>query len=127
MSVEWKDSYKIGDAEIDAQHQYLFGLINKLIAANNVTDIRALMMLMYKHTREHFVLEEGLMKKRGIPGLDAHIEQHNVILGRLNELSMDVGKGFMNKRAIADLMTDWAMRHVVLEDGALALAVTDNT
>lgn len=34
MTIAWEDVYKIGDAEIDAHHEKLFGLINKLMAAS---------------------------------------------------------------------------------------------
>jgi hemerythrin len=116
MSIEWKDSYKIGDAEVDAQHQYLFELTNELMAVDSMKDLRALMMLLYKHTREHFEHEEALMRKVAYPEVDEHVQHHNKLLDRLNLLSMDVGKGHMSKPAIEALMTEWALRHVTHDD-----------
>ncbi|MBV5299722.1 MAG: hemerythrin family protein [Rhodoferax sp.] len=116
MSIEWNDSYKIGDPEVDQQHQYLFELTNEFIAADSLGDMRSLMIQLYKHTREHFEREEELMRRVKFPGLALHQEQHNQLLRRLSELSMDVGKGYMNKPAIIALMTDWATRHIPLED-----------
>ncbi len=34
MGIEWKDSYRIGDPEIDAQHQEWFGKINAFLSAS---------------------------------------------------------------------------------------------
>lgn len=116
MSIDWKDSYKIGDPEVDTQHQYLFELTNEFIAADSLSKMRSLMILLYKHTREHFEKEEQLMRDLSFPGLAEHREDHNKLLSRLSELSMDVGKGFMNKPAIVGLMTDWATKHIPLED-----------
>lgn len=116
MSIDWKDSYKIGDPEVDQQHQYLFELTNEFIAADSLSAMRSLMILLYKHTREHFEAEEQLMRSVSFPGLALHQEHHNQLLSRLSELSMDVGKGFMNKPAIVGLMTDWATKHIPLED-----------
>ena len=120
MSLEWKDSYKIGNAEIDGQHKYLFELTNELLAVDSMRDLRGLVMLLYKHTREHFAQEEALMVKVGFPGIAAHAEKHNKLLSRLNDLSMDVGKGHMNKAAIAALMSDWVVLHVTQDDAQLA-------
>ena len=116
MSIEWNDSYKIGDPEVDQQHQYLFELTNEFIAADSLGAMRSLMIQLYKHTREHFEREEELMRRVKFPGLTLHQEQHNQLLRRLSELSMDVGKGYMNKPAIIDLMTDWATKHIPQED-----------
>jgi len=116
MTIEWKDSYKIGNAEIDKQHEYLFELTNEMIAVDSMTSLRPLIMLLFKHTREHFELEEALMRKHNMPDVEVHVEGHNKLLNRLSLLSMDVGKGYMNKPAIVALMTDWATKHIPQED-----------
>jgi hemerythrin len=120
MTIEWKDSYKIGNAEIDKQHEYLFELTNEMIAVDSMTSLRPLIMLLFKHTREHFELEEALMRKHNMPDVEVHVEGHNKLLNRLSLLSMDVGKGHMNKRAIAELMSDWALNHVTKDDAKIA-------
>jgi len=116
MSIDWKDNYKIGDPVVDEQHEQLFDLTNQFIAADSLGAMRGLMILLYKHTREHFEKEEQLMREVGFAGLAEHQEHHNKLLCRLGELSMDVGKGHMNKPAIVSLMTDWATKHIPLED-----------
>ena len=124
MTIEWKDSYKIGDAEIDAHHQYLFELTNEFIAADSLKSMRELMILLYRHTRVHFESEEALMRRVGFAGLAEHQEHHNHLLQRLSELSMDVGKGYMNKPAIVALMRDWTTKHIQVEDAQLVAFMT---
>lgn len=116
MTIEWNDSYKLGDDKVDAQHQQLFELASKLLAADDVATVKGLAQELYKHTRIHFEDEEGLMRQHGYPGLAAHIESHNQLLGRLNTLSQDIGKGKLDKPALDTLMADWAMFHIPLED-----------
>ncbi len=116
MSLEWKDSYRMGDPEIDQQHQYLFELTNEFMAVDSLSALRSLLMSLYKHTREHFEQEEALMRKIGFPELELHLEHHNQLLRRLSELSMDVGKGYMNKPAINALMSEWANKHILVDD-----------
>ena len=127
MSLEWKDSYKIGDPEVDQQHQYLFELTNEFMKADSLSALRSLLMSLYKHTREHFEKEEALMRRIGFPELAAHLEIHNQLLRRLNELSMDVGKGYMNKPAINAFMNEWANKHVLVEDIKIAAFMTAKT
>lgn len=116
MSIAWNDSYKIGNPEVDQQHQHLFELTNQFITTEGIANMRALIIQLYKHTREHFEQEEALMRQVGFPGLTQHQENHNQFLRRLSELSMDVGKGYMNKPAIVNLMTEWATKHIPKED-----------
>ena len=116
MSIEWKDSYKLGDEKIDAQHQHLFDLAKKMLAADDLEVIRPLAQQLYKHTRVHFDDEEALMRQHNYPGLEAHIESHNRLLGRLNTVCQDMGKGMFEKTALDALMTDWAMFHIPLDD-----------
>jgi len=116
MSIEWKDSYKLGDDKIDSQHRHLFDLARKMLAADDLEVIRPLAQQLYKHTRVHFEDEEALMRLRNFPGLEAHIESHNRLLGRLNTVCQDMGKGVFDKAALDALMTDWAMFHIPLDD-----------
>jgi hemerythrin len=127
MSIEWKDSYKIGDPDVDEQHAHLFDLTNQFIAADSLGAMRGLMILLYKHTREHFEKEEQLMRSMNFPDLTQHQEHHNQLLCRLSELSMDVGKGYMNKPAIVGLMTDWATKHIPLEDALVVAYMKKST
>jgi hemerythrin len=116
MTIEWKDSYKIGDATIDADHQHLFELARKLVAAQDLETVRKLAMDLYKHTRLHFEEEEGSMGLCNYPGLAAHVELHNRLLGRLNAICEDIGKGQLDKDALDALMNDWALKHIPYDD-----------
>lgn len=120
MVLEWKNDYELGYQDIDAQHKYLFDLTNQLAAAQTPDQIKPLLMLLYKHTREHFELEEALMRRAGFSGLVAHAGYHNQLLMRLNQLSQDVGKGSFDRAAMDSLMTDWALRHIRFDDADAA-------
>ena len=120
MSIEWKESLKIGHPEIDKQHQRLFELTNALMAADDVSAVRRLLMQLYKHTREHFELEEALMRQLNFPDINAHTDGHNRLLARLNGISQEVGQGLLDKSAVATLMGDWALRHISHDDARLS-------
>ena len=120
MCVEWVDGYKIGDEQVDATQKQLFALTNEFLASDDLTVLRPVIVSLCKQARVHFEQEEALMRRIGFPGLEAHMAQHQKLLDRLIGRSMDVGKGYMNKPAIAALMQDWASRHVPEEDRLVA-------
>jgi hemerythrin len=121
MKVEWKDAYKTGHEVIDQQHQRLFELTNALMEAHHVGDLRHAMVLLYKHTREHFDIEELLMRQCRYPDLRPHAEMHDNLLSRLNEISEEVGRGHVNRSALVQLMDDWALHHIPHEDAEFAV------
>lgn len=119
MGVEWLENYKIGDAAVDAMQEKLFALTNAFLASDDLTVLRSAIVALCKQARVQFELEEALMRRLDYPDLAAHVAQHQMLLDRLISRSMDVGKGYMNKPAIAALMRDWCDRHVPEEDARL--------
>ena len=119
MTVEWLKSYKIGDAEVDAMEEKLFALTNAFLASDDLTVLRSAIVSLCKQARAQFELEEALMRRLDFAGFEAHRVQHQTLLDRLIGRSMDVGKGYMNKPAIAALMRDWCERHVPEDDAKL--------
>ena len=120
MGVEWLESYKMGDESVDATQKKLFDLTNEFLASDDLTVLRPVIVSLCKQARAHFELEEAVMRRVNYPEKDAHMAQHQRLLERLIGRSMDVGKGHMNKPAIAALMQDWAVNHVPLEDAQFA-------
>ena len=119
MSVEWLENYKIGDAAVDAMQQKLFALTNEFLASEDLTVLRPVIVALCKQAKVQFELEEALMRQLNYPDMAAHVAQHQKLLDRLIGRSMDVGKGHMNKPAIAALMQDWATVHVPGPDAQL--------
>lgn len=116
MTLHWSDAYQTGHAGIDDQHRHLFDLTHTIAQTDTVDALKPLLMQLYTRTREHFELEEGLMRQAKFPGLLAHVEDHNQLLGRLNALCADVGKGTVRKAEIVQVMTDWGVSHVTHDD-----------
>jgi hemerythrin len=83
----WQDHYQIGNAAVDAQHQHLFDLAKQIVEATGTDELTRLVMQFYQPIREHFQSEENLMKLHGYPCYPVHIENHNLMLNRLIEIS----------------------------------------
>jgi hemerythrin len=125
MSIEWQEGYKLGNAEADASQKALFELANEIMAEDDWIALRPKIITLFKLMQKQFDLEDALMAQLAFPEAKAkaHAEAHDLLLRRLRDRSMDVGKGHMNKKAIVAVMTDWAESHVTKEDAELAQAL----
>jgi hemerythrin-like metal-binding protein len=119
MSLQWNDSYVIGDAELDAQHRHFFDLANAFMAAEERAELTVCAMAIYKHTREHFSYEEALMRELKFPGLQEHVVWHDRMISRLNALSLAIQGDRVIKQDLIDLSEDWALNHIPVHDAEL--------
>ena len=120
MTIEWKDSYCIGEESIDRQHRELFQLANAMFAAADQSAMRLCAMKLYKHVREHFADEEALMKMVHFPGYQAHVDSHNRILLGLNTISQAIGNNTIDPAVATAFLTDWGLNHIPKEDAQVA-------
>ena len=124
MTIPWHDSYKIGDADIDAQHRELFGRINKFLAADDRAGLTACAMSLFQYTREHFSFEEAAMRRVAYPAVAAHIAEHNALLSRLNEVADSIGKDTLDRLELEEFLSDWLFSHIGTSDARLAVYLT---
>lgn len=116
----WQDHHNIGHASIDSQHQNLFELANRISnVGNNNHEITRLVMLFYRHIREHFQAEEELMKQSAYPGYIRHVEAHNQMLDKLVEISNRVRLGEWSSTDIQHFVNHWVLVHIIEVDRIL--------
>ena len=120
MSLQWKNSYKIDDAEIDAQHQALFGYANQFLAATDKAGLTASAMRFFKYTREHFAHEERLMKRLDYPALDTHVKQHEDLIEKLSTLAQRIADDTLDQPHLEAFLGDWLIKHIAGSDTKLA-------
>ena len=123
LDVAWHDDYAVGDAVIDQQHRDLFRLATLLLAATERSALVDTAMKLYRHVREHFRHEEELMREIGYPEYRAHVQMHDQMIGRLNDLSIDIAAGRWDRARLRDFMQDWVVGHIRAEDTRLAVYV----
>jgi len=120
MSLQWKDGYKIGHDEIDAQHRHLFKLVNTVLAARDKVVLTACAMALFQYTREHFAHEEELMKRLNYPAMAAHEAQHNSLISRLSEISARIANDTLDRVVLEAFLSDWLLNHIATSDIKLA-------
>lgn len=123
LNVAWHDDYAVGDAVIDQQHRDLFRLATQLLSATDRSALVDIAMKLYRHVREHFRHEEELMREIGYPEYRAHVQMHDHMIGRLNDLSIDIAAGRWDRARLHAFMQDWVVGHILEEDTRLAVYV----
>lgn len=118
MSIKftWDDKYSVKNSEIDEQHQFLFNLGNQLPDANDETEIKPIIMKLFKYTRKHFGTEEKMMMEVDFPELKKHQKLHEDIIEQLAQISTH---DFKTRKDILDFKIffyDWLMNHILKED-----------
>ncbi len=126
MSLKWKDGYKIGHDEIDAQHKQLFSMVNDLLAATDTAGLTTGAMALFKYTREHFAHEEQLMRRINYPAMANHQAQHDSLISRLNEVAARIANETINREVLEAFLSDWLLNHIATTDTKLATYVRLN-
>lgn len=125
MAIRWRDQYSVKNAEIDRQHKRLFeigGSLYDIVSARDELDhydeILRIMEDLRSYTVYHFEFEEALMRQKGYPLLDAHMEEHATFiaeLGRNTGADLDANQ----KETVLQLVmmvTDWITAHIMRTD-----------
>ena len=115
----WRGDYKTGQADIDAQHERLFALADQLVNAESTDQLKVYYMALFKHTREHFGIEEVLMKASKYPGYKQHIALHDELLGKLVNLSQAIHENRWDEELLVEI-AEWFVEHIREVDSVLA-------
>jgi hemerythrin-like metal-binding protein len=126
--LEWTPEYSVHVDEIDREHQYQFGLVNRLhdamLAGRGTEILGTLLAELTKYTMYHFANEEKLMADLHYPKMTAHIEMHEGLRRRVREVETRFDRG---EAAITiELMLfleDWLRNHTMVVDRKLGTFV----
>lgn len=119
--IMWSDVYSVSNKEIDAQHNKLIGLINRLYNAyldkKHENEIKGIIREIKEYTVYHFSTEEELFKKHNYAESAAHIEMHQNFIDELNSLI----DNYMDSSLVLTMKTmtflqRWLTNHILKED-----------
>ncbi|MDO9632546.1 MAG: bacteriohemerythrin [Humidesulfovibrio sp.] len=121
--VCWDGSLRIGVDAIDAQHRYLFEIINamqsKLALGHASEALLDGLDSMRTYARFHFETEERLLDDHGYPDREAHRQAHRKFLEALDRLSGQHPSPELAHQALGFLLS-WLSGHIQAEDGRYA-------
>jgi hemerythrin-like metal-binding protein len=122
--VQWTDALSVGVKLIDNEHMLLFSIYNDLVAALR-TD-QPLMLAkravedLAGYATFHFAHEEELMKAFSYPEFDAHLREHEKLIGRLMEIDQNLGRNKANITNVVEFANALVGGHVMRADVKLA-------
>jgi putative two-component system protein, hydrogenase maturation factor HypX/HoxX len=113
----WQDYYQMGDDLVDTQHKDIFILADQLVSSKNRDELIKNSQLIYQHVKEHFRVEEKLMKKSGFRSYECHISEHNVMLEKLANMNRKIANDEWKQGEIEVFMEKWG-KHIIHFDMA---------
>jgi hemerythrin len=111
--VEWREGFKIGVAQVDAEHRHLFTLV-KSLSAYNVDDTLG-ELLDYVVT--HFTHEQELMESSGFPDFRQHLALHEQFSSQVADfLSGSSGWSEERIQELRRFLNKWLVGHILTHD-----------
>jgi len=115
--LSWNKAYEVGDKDIDAQHQWLFQVAQKIQDPEaGLAEEKEIIKELHHYTNIHFKKEEALMRKFSYPGLEAHQELHRKLIGNLEDLQQidEYKRGGLVH--LVELLMKWVRQHILEQD-----------
>jgi hemerythrin-like metal-binding protein len=116
----WHDRYRLGNAEIDAQHRKLFELVNHfddVIKMGMAEELGRVLDDLITLTVAHFEFEENLFESLGFPQASSHKKVHEDLIKQAKDMRTKMKRGgHVSSVAIARFLADWLTNHIIRED-----------
>ena len=132
--IEWKDTYSVGVAAVDHEHQELIDLVNRIEAALTAQappeKTRAVFGDLFRAISSHFALEERFMREHGYDQTPDHKADHERLLDELRDLMDDYeSNSALGPEAAAQLVGSvgaWFTNHFKTHDARLHARLGDH-
>lgn len=118
MHFVWKPEYKVNVKEIDNQHEYFVGILDRLydaiLCSADRAELGGLLELLVNYTSLHFATEEKYFDEFGYEGAAEHKLKHK----ELTEKVLDFQKKFEDNEIdistdLIDFLEDWLIDHLL--------------
>jgi hemerythrin-like metal-binding protein len=121
-TIQWTQEMSVGIQSIDADHQILVGMVNRLDdaikAARGKDSVSSILDALLDYTTYHFGREEALMQACGYPDLDAHRHTHKVLRTQVAHIrDRYVGNPeTIHDREVLAFLKNWLTSHIMGRD-----------
>lgn len=120
--LSWNPNYSVGEPTLDAQHQKLMGLCNRLSTCLADNDERANAMFfeiladLSAYAREHFATEESILLACKYPRLATQKADHAEYEMHVKEFLASARCGVLDKADLQKLLSSWWQDHILIAD-----------
>jgi hemerythrin len=124
--ITWKDEYSVGNSEMDAQHQKLVAMINRMYEAmmsgKGKSEANGIVKEMIDYSKFHFEAEEKLMKQYHYIGFNDHIKEHKAFIAKAFDYEEQIKSGvFTISIELTNFLRDWLTNHILVNDKAYSM------
>lgn len=116
--LQWNQTYSVGVAEFDRQHQRWIDLLNALHDAlskgQGTSVVGPVLEDAIDYTKTHFAAEERLMKQHGFPGFAEHKSIHDRFIRQIEELRQ--AHGTVAAIKAMTVLREWLVQHISAKD-----------
>jgi hemerythrin len=112
-SITWEPSFAVGHESIDAQHRFLFELMDKVhtaITSRHVHGDRTAERLV-SVLADHFRFENNLMRDLAYPQEESHRKYHQRMLETVSEVMERWEHGEDARLAFDEFLKQWYYHH----------------
>jgi hemerythrin-like metal-binding protein len=124
MHIDWKDTYKTGNPQIDAQHMQWFNKANYFLEAADKESRTVAATKMYQYTHLHFQDEERLMQLIDYPAAKEHTRRHKDTLVHMRLLLEQIANDTLVMEKWQAFLEELFLHHIGNADLKLAAFIT---
>ena len=129
--VSWKESYTVGNEQIDHEHMVFVKIIGriheKIEKQKPIEDINRIMKELEAYAAFHFISEENIMIDCKFPEFTQHKKEHGELLGILGVKFIEIVSGEEHPRTLVPFLLDWFILHTTKRDLELAKHLASST
>jgi hemerythrin len=119
--ITWDPTFSVDNAQMDAQHQKLFDLINEIhdaqASGKTQQGISIGLAGLSRYAMEHFESEELLMEKNNYPELEVQRREHAVFIEKVVDLQHQYLNGqLVQVEGMLEFLKNWLVSHILIND-----------
>ncbi|MFZ4287744.1 bacteriohemerythrin [Variovorax sp. HJSM1_2] len=117
---DWRDTWLVGHAQLDEEHQAFAQLLAALLAAPD-DSLAVCLDELISHASAHFAEEDAWMRRLNFPAQQCHMDEHAAVLRSALGVRQRLNGGEIQPaRRFAAELAAWFPPHVQHLDSALA-------
>ncbi len=111
----WQEQYEMDDEILDKQHKSVFIFAENLLSSQTKKELLENIKLLDHHVKEHFSMEETLMKKFKYQHYQKHEKEHHSLLHMLLEMVGKINENKWDQIELRNFVDHWKL-HIVDSD-----------
>ncbi|MCI5132847.1 MAG: hypothetical protein D3904_15350, partial [Candidatus Electrothrix sp. EH2] len=131
MVLEWREEYTVGVKEIDSQHKFFWGILQRLSdlhlngisSAEEINQRDMLLDELLDYAQLHFRTEEEIMARYKYPLIQDQQKEHEIITSELTKQVQAVRYANASTAKLVYFLIQWFIKHTMYSDKEIGLFI----